>query len=486
MVQYKALADSSLRILGCILLLALLVGCAENISPPAFQFHTSAETLWGGAPASIGVNMDGAEYSWCSYPNLKDLEYVKSEGVNLVRLPIAWEMMQPKLDGPLNSTYFAELKGFLGNAASLGIGVVIDLHNSGTYNLNWAKDAAANSGIEAPDASDASKLGSASVPITAFANFWYQLATATKGNPALAGYDIMNEPNKMPTANTWPAAAQAAVNAIRSADVITPIIVEGDNWASAQNWPTININLKIVDSANDIIFSAHQYFDTSGGHYVKSYIQEGDTPNTGVQEIAPFLQWLQANNFKGYVGELGVPSNDPQWIPLLNNVLNVLQANGVPATIWNFALPSSTDPLWWVSQIKNTSVPENLNIAPINGQISPVMALIFQHSFPAIISYSPNRGTVSDNMTDASVLTLTGLGAGDSTVNVYDGAALLGTTTSNANGAWNFMTAVLATGAHSFTAIEINSSGDISEPSSALTVTIAPAIRSTHLTAPLL
>ena len=43
--------------------------------------------------------MEGAEYSWGSFPSLADLEYVKSEGVNLVRLPIAWEMMQPTLNG---------------------------------------------------------------------------------------------------------------------------------------------------------------------------------------------------------------------------------------------------------------------------------------------------------------------------------------------------------------------------------------------------
>jgi hypothetical protein len=51
-------------------------------------------------------------------------------------------MMQPTLDGPLSSTYLAELEGFLSNAASLGIQVIVDLHNSGTYNLNWAADAA--------------------------------------------------------------------------------------------------------------------------------------------------------------------------------------------------------------------------------------------------------------------------------------------------------------------------------------------------------
>ena len=135
-----------------------------NLSTASTVFAATVETLSGGAPANIGVNMEGAEYSWGSFATLADLEYVKSEGVDLVRLPIAWEMMQPTLNGPLSSTYLAGLETFLSNAASLGMQVIVDLHNSGTYNPNWAADAAANYGIVAPDRSDASNTRVCSCP----------------------------------------------------------------------------------------------------------------------------------------------------------------------------------------------------------------------------------------------------------------------------------------------------------------------------------
>ena len=334
----------------------------------------SNNALSPGQPASVGVNMEGAEYSWVGYPTLADLQNVKSEGVKLVRLPIAWEMMQPTLNGPLSASYLDGLKTFLNNAASLGIGVVVDLHDFGRYDLHWAKDAAANHGIEAPDGSDASVLGSAAVPISAFANFWQQLATALKGNPGVAGYDIMNEPNNMPTPQTWPNAAQAAVNAIRTVDMNTPIVVEGDGWAAALFWQTNNANLKITDPANNIIYEAHSYFDNSSGLYRETYAQQRDTSQSGVQDVAPFLQWLKTNGYRGFVGELGIPSNDPQWIPLLSNVLSDLQANGVSATVWNYEMPDSS-PAWWVSQIESTR-PSNLNIAPVKGVVTPQMALI--------------------------------------------------------------------------------------------------------------
>ena len=50
----------------------------------------------------IGVNISGAEYSWMPFAGAHDLDYLKSMGVGLVRLPISWERMQPTLNGPLN------------------------------------------------------------------------------------------------------------------------------------------------------------------------------------------------------------------------------------------------------------------------------------------------------------------------------------------------------------------------------------------------
>ena len=58
----------------------------------------------------------------------------------------------------------------------------------------------------------------------------------------------------------WPAAAQAAVNGIRTINTTHAVIVEGDDWSGAQTWLQVNGNLHINDPANDIIYSAHAYF----------------------------------------------------------------------------------------------------------------------------------------------------------------------------------------------------------------------------------
>ena len=67
---------------------------------------------------TIGVNVSGAEYSWMPFASQSDINYLASEGVTLVRLPISWERMQPTLNGPLDQTYLAGLEKFLTEAAA--------------------------------------------------------------------------------------------------------------------------------------------------------------------------------------------------------------------------------------------------------------------------------------------------------------------------------------------------------------------------------
>ena len=90
---------------------------------------------------------------------------------------------------------------------------------------------------------------------------------------------------------------------------------------------------------------------------------------------------------------------------------------------------------------------------------------------PVITSFSPDTGVVGDGITDPAILTLTGTAVANSTVNVYDGATLLGTAAASGTGAWNFTTAPLPDGLHKFTATD-TVSGNTSAPSAIMNVTI--------------
>ena len=109
-----------------------------------------------------------------------------------------------------------------------------------------------------------------------------------------------------------------------------------------------------------------------------------------------------------------------------------------------------------------------ISVVPVGSQASTA---------PTITSFSPDTGVVGDGITDPAILTLTGTAVANSTVKVYDGATLLGTTTANGSGAWSFVTAALPDGLHSLTATD-TVSGVTSAASAVMNVTVdtvAPA-----------
>jgi len=324
------------------------------------------------AAVPIGINMSEAEYSWGSFPSAADLAYIKSNNITLIRLPIAWERAQPTLFGALNSAYISGLRAFIAAAGSQGMTVIVDVHDYGRYNIKWAADLAAN-GVATPNTgSGESIIGSTAVPTSAFADLWTKLATSLKGTVGLGYYGIMNEPYDMGT--TWPAIAQAAVTAIRSVDMNTQILVPGTQWSSAFWWPRDNGTLyTVTDPANKMLFEAHLYFDANGsGTYPQTYAAQGATPTWGVERVQPFLTWLTQHHVKGFIGEFGVPGNDPLWLPVLDNFLSAIQAAGVSGTYWNYAFHSPSDPSWW---------PVNDPMSIINnGQANPQMGILLKHN----------------------------------------------------------------------------------------------------------
>ena len=275
--------------------------------------------------ATIGINIAGGEFGGTGgthninyhYPTFSELKFYADKGVDLVRLPISWERVQDALGGQLDlSGDIALIKQVLVDAAALGMDVIIDVHNYGRYK-----------GVP---------LGAAGGPTPAqFADFWKKMAVEFKDYPALAGYDLMNEPHDMPTATIWKESAQAATNAIRTVDMENTIIIEGDNWSGAHSWLHSNANLIITDPANKIVYQAHQYFDKNhSGTYANSYDVEGAYPTMGADRIKPFVDWLKANGLQGMIGETGVPSNDPRWIEVMKNSLDYMQANDLDVTAW--------------------------------------------------------------------------------------------------------------------------------------------------------
>jgi len=250
-------------------------------------------------------------------PTEQSLNYWKSKGVMLMRLPFEWEHLQPRLNEPLDSQYVDALKKSVSLMGGRGMKVLLDLHNYAKYN--------------------GSLIGSTNVPVAAFANVWKRLAEAFKDDPAVWGYGLMNEPDRKAD---WPVDAQAAIDAIRPTDKKTQILVAVDElekgfWAHPE---------RLRDPAENLRFEFHMYCDHNwSGKYGSTYEYEINRvdarvePMVGVKRLEPFVKWLKEHNTKGFIGEFSVPANldrDPRWLVVLDNLCAYLRTNEIPNTFW--------------------------------------------------------------------------------------------------------------------------------------------------------
>jgi len=308
-----------------------------------------------GAP--FGVNLAGAEFGkidskeyW--YPTADDLDYFKSKGFTLYRLPFKWERIQPVMNEPLDANELANMRAFVDAAQERDLLVILDMHNYGRRHINGTRQIIGSPGLSIADIADA----------------WKRLAEEFKDYDNIWAYGIMNEPHDMLDSTPWFDIAQGIITSIREVDPKTAIAVGGDSWSSAARWMSFSDNLKhLEDPANNLIFEAHAYVDNdASGLYKNSYEEEKTTLTTGVDRLRPFVTWLKENNFKGFIGEYGVPDNDPQWLPVLDAMMAYMQENGVNGTYW------AAGPHWGKYK---------LSVQPRNGEDRPQMAVLEKYLY---------------------------------------------------------------------------------------------------------
>jgi hypothetical protein len=191
-----------------------------------------------------------------TYDSQATYNYLASQGVKTVRLPFRWERVQPTVGGPLDAAEVGRIKAAVARAEAAGIGVILDVHNYGGYQLF---DPAQGKGVRQP-------IGSAALPVSAFTDLWTKLAGAFTSTTGIVAFDVMNEPHDIPNgAKAWEAASQAAVGAIRSTGEARTVIVPTYQWSTiSQVWAT-HPKAWITDPANNLRYETHHYFDLDGG-----------------------------------------------------------------------------------------------------------------------------------------------------------------------------------------------------------------------------
>lgn len=291
-----------------------------------------AGSVFAQSGLPFGVNLAGAEFGHGSkmpgevnkdyfYPTTADLDYWAAKQLRLLRVPFKWERIQHEPFGPLTEAEVGVMRQMLQEADERGLKIILDLHNYGRRKVG----------------EQTYILGEPELPLEALGDFWQRLAAELQEyKSCIYGYGLMNEPHDMLEHTPWVKIAQACISEIRKVDTVTTIIVGGNHWSSAERWLLVSDELKyLYDPADNLVFEAHCYFDEdASGVYRRSYDEEKAHPYVGIERLRPFVQWLKANNLRGFVGEYGIPATDNRWAVCLEHMLAYMQEQGVNGTYW--------------------------------------------------------------------------------------------------------------------------------------------------------
>lgn len=259
-----------------------------------------AALLLGALPAGAaeclrGANAAGAEFGEAlpgefgrhyTYPSAETLRYLRSKGMNVVRLPFRWERLQKRQFAEFDPAELERLRETVAAATGLGMTVVLDPHNFAMY---YQK-----------------AIGSDDVPIAAFADFWRRLAPLFAGRDDII-YLLMNEPALI-TAQHWLPAANAAIAEIRAAGADNFILVPGTLWTGAVHWDAdqpggsnAQVMRGVTDPLNHFGFDIHQYLDDDYSG-TKTACTKADEAIAALERVTA---WMEETGNRAFLGEFG-------------------------------------------------------------------------------------------------------------------------------------------------------------------------------------
>lgn len=197
---------------------------------------------------------------------------------------------------------------------------------------------------------------------------WKEIAGRYKGNPAVWGYDILNEPhsrNLRPGSPSWPEIAKQVIQAIRSIDPEIPIIIESDQMAK----PDQIEFLPVFDSPN-IIYSIHMYSPGALTHQLNAKA----TPHLGYpdaargwnkdflrQELAKAREFQLKTGARIYVGEFSVIRWAPGGAQYLRDLIDLFEEYG-----WDWSYHAFREWSGW--SVEHSDDPTDNKMVPNTGR----------------------------------------------------------------------------------------------------------------------
>ncbi|GAB3637032.1 hypothetical protein GCM10027422_26220 [Hymenobacter arcticus] len=267
-----------------------------------------------------------------------DIDYLKDKGFNCVRLPLHYELFLTASQRAVRTgvskgstsygTYFGNLSGWYANnqlftdpstiegfrmidevlswCGANGMYVVLDLH---------AAPGAQGSDMNIADAlvSGGNDFWNNGLNQDVANRLWQVISNRYKGDPRVAMYDVLNEPNNIPNTSTQNGnqrlhdVLNRFVNTIRANSDNHLILLEGNGFGNDYNY----MEKRTFTSQANLVYNSHRY--SAGNYTIDNNVNsvDGNNPNT-LRLIGNLTRFRTDNNVPIWVGETG--ENSPEWM----------------------------------------------------------------------------------------------------------------------------------------------------------------------------
>jgi endoglucanase len=263
----------------------------------------------------------------------EDIAFIQSCGANAVRLPLNYRHFE-RDDEPFRylEAGFARLDRAVQWCAKHRLYAILDLHAvQGWQNTDWHCD----------NSSRHTFFWRHSHFQDRFTALWEELARRYKGNAAVAGYNVMNEPVSNAPAgrfrddreyktdwDTFNRVCRRVVEKIRAVDPDHIVFLEGDLFSS-------RFEKMEAPFAENLVYSSHNYTSPCYDHHQDSITAEQREQNVR-QQREIFLahegtRYAQKYNVPLWVGEFGANGNCG-----LEDQVSVFEEQNVHWTIWTY------------------------------------------------------------------------------------------------------------------------------------------------------
>lgn len=242
-----------------------------------------------------------------------DLDNIKAMGMNVVRLPVWWADFET-LGGTWRADAFDRVDWLVTNAWQRGLYTIIDVHgvpggqsadqSTGQVNLNqyWTSTADQNQTVV----------------------IWQNIATHFAGNPGVAGYDLMNEPQgAADSAAVW-SAYNSLYQAIRAIDPDHIIFMEG----TFGSWTWSMLPDPGLYGWSNVVYELHEYQWNSTG--------DSNGVKAGIDNQVSDFKNHQLWNVPAFIGEFNEfsPGSDP--LSVWKYAVQQFDTNNVNWTVWSY------------------------------------------------------------------------------------------------------------------------------------------------------